>query len=116
MWAKCGMGGLARQGLLWLTGRMPGTLLTEDEITELLSAHEGWERDGDGLRRSFELVDFTAAFGFMAQVALVSERLFHHPEWSNVYNRIEIRITDHDAGGISSNDREWIERVDRLVS
>jgi len=51
----------------------------------------------------------------MSRVALISERLFHHPEWSNVYNRVDIGITDHDAGGISSNDREWIERVDRLV-
>ena len=94
---------------------MSGTLLSDDEIHEVLAAHPGWERDGDGLRRTFEFPDFTAAFGFMSAVALVSERLFHHPEWSNVWNRVEVRITDHDAGGISSNDREWIERVDRLV-
>jgi 4a-hydroxytetrahydrobiopterin dehydratase len=94
---------------------MAGTLLSEAEITELLAAHPGWSRDGDGLRRDFEFADFTEAFGFMTKVALVAERQFHHPEWSNVYNRVEVRITDHDAGGISSNDRAWIERVDRLV-
>ena len=94
---------------------MAGTLLTETEIAELLAAHPGWERDGDGLRREFSFADFSEAFGFMSRVALVSERLFHHPEWSNVYNRVEIRITDHDAGGISTNDRDWVERVDRLV-
>jgi 4a-hydroxytetrahydrobiopterin dehydratase len=94
---------------------MPGTLLTEDEIATLVSDHPGWTRDGDALRREFEFDDFSSAFGFMSRVALVSERLFHHPEWSNVYGRVEIRIIDHDAGGLSTNDREWIERVDQLL-
>ena len=95
---------------------MSGVLLSDAEIATLLVDHPEWELDGDGLRRAFEFDDFIDAFGFMAQVALVAEKLFHHPEWSNVYNRVEIRITDHDAGGISTNDRNWIERVDRLVS
>lgn len=94
---------------------MPATLLTDAEIASLLEAHPQWELDDGGLRRSFVFDDFNAAFGFMTRVALVSERLFHHPEWSNVYDKIEIRITDHDAGGISTNDRDWIERVDQLV-
>ena len=94
---------------------MAGTLLTEAEIDALLRDHPDWIRDGNGLRREYVFDDFTAAFGFMTGVALVAERLFHHPEWSNVYNRVRIRITDHDAGGISTNDRAWIEQVDRLV-
>lgn len=94
---------------------MSATLLTDAEIASLLEGHPQWQLDDGGLRRSFVFDDFNAAFGFMARVALVSERLFHHPEWSNVYNRVEVRITDHDAGGISTNDREWIERVDQLV-
>ncbi len=93
---------------------MPGALLDDDEVTRILAAHPGWERDGDALKRSFEFTDFNEAFGFMTRVALVSERLFHHPEWSNVYNRVDVRITDHDVGGISTNDRDWIEQVDRL--
>ncbi len=93
---------------------MPGTPLDDDEIARLLAEHPGWVRDGDGLKRSFDFADFNAAFGFMTRVALVSERLFHHPEWSNVYNRVDIRIVDHDLGGISTNDRDWIEQVDRL--
>ena len=97
------------------TDPMPGTRLTDAEIDALLDAHPGWVRDGAILRRHFEFEDFTEAFGFMSRVALISERLFHHPEWSNVYNRVDVGITDHDAGGISSNDREWIERVERLV-
>ncbi len=95
---------------------MAGTLLTDDEIGELLLAHPEWMRDGDGLTRSFPFDDFSEAFGFMTRVALVSERLFHHPEWRNVYDTVEIRITDHDAGGISSNDRDWVARVDALLN
>ena len=91
-----------------------GTLLTEDEIAELLAEHPQWRRDGNKLVRSYEFADFIEAFGFMAKVALVSEKLFHHPEWSNVYNRVDIAITDHAAGGISNNDLAWIERVERL--
>ena len=94
---------------------MAGTLLTEAEIDALLRDHPDWTRDGNGLRREYVFDDFTAAFAFMTGVALVAERLYHHPEWSNVYNRVRIRITDDDAGGISTNDRDWIEQVDRLV-
>jgi 4a-hydroxytetrahydrobiopterin dehydratase len=94
---------------------MPGTLLSEHEIAALLREHTEWARDGAGLTRQYVFRDFTEAFGFMTQVALIAERLFHHPEWSNVYNRVRIRITDHDAGGISTTDRDWIRQVDRLT-
>ncbi len=94
---------------------MAAGLLSDAEIDAFLDVHPGWARDDGGLRRTFEFEDFNQAFGFMCRVALISERLFHHPEWSNVFNRVDIRITDHDAGGISTNDRDWIERVDLLV-
>ena len=94
---------------------MTGTLLSGIEIDQVLSAHPEWQRDGDGLRREFTFPDFVTAFGFMSSVALVAERLFHHPEWSNVWGTVVIRITDHDAGGISTNDREFVERVDALA-
>lgn len=94
---------------------MTGTLLTEAEIVTLLADHPAWKRDGDGLRRAVEFADFGSAFGFMTRVALVSEKLFHHPDWSNAYNRVDIRITDHEVGGISTNDRDWIDHVDQLL-
>ena len=94
---------------------MNGILLTESEIGEVLTAHPDWTRHGDGLERTYEFGSFVVAFAFMSSVALVSENLFHHPEWSNVYGRVQVRITDHDAGGISTNDRAWVERVDDLV-
>jgi len=89
-------------------------LLSEGEIGDLLAAHPQWRRDGDLLRRSYEFADFRSAFGFMAQVALIAERLFHHPEWSNVYNKVELAITSHDVGGLSARDRDFIERVDAI--
>lgn len=94
---------------------MAGSLLTDDEIDTLIGAHPDWERDDGALRRVIEFDDFVTAFGFMTQVALVAERLFHHPEWSNVWGTVDIRITDHDAGGISTNDRDFVERVDAFI-
>lgn len=86
-------------------------LLTEAEIDELLREHPRWRRDGDVLRCSCEFADFRAAFAFMTHVALIAERLFHHPEWSNVYNKVELAITSHDLGGLSARDRDFVERV-----
>ncbi len=90
-------------------------LLTEAEIAELLVAHPEWRRDGDVLRRSYVFTDFRAAFAFMAHVALIAERLFHHPEWSNVYNKVELAVTSHDVGGLSARDHDFIERVDAAL-
>ncbi len=89
-------------------------LLTESEIAGLLAAHPDWSHDGETLRRSYVFSDFRAAFSFMTHVALIAERLFHHPEWSNVYNRVEIAISSHDVGGLSPRDREFVEKVDAI--
>ena len=72
-------------------------------------------QDPDGIRRLFSFKDFTAAFGFMTQVALLAEKADHHPEWSNVYNRVEILLTTHDAGGLSRRDIELAARIDALL-
>ena len=93
---------------------MSASLLGDAEIADLLARHPAWERDGDRLRRTYEFGSFVAAFGFMTRVALVSEKLNHHPEWRNVYGTVELAITDHDAGGLSDNDRRWVAMVDAL--
>ena len=90
------------------------TLLTTEQRQQLQKERPAWEVDNTAMRRSIVFSDFVEAFGFMTRVALVSERLCHHPEWSNVYGRVEISITDHDAGGLSDNDRRWIREVDAL--
>jgi 4a-hydroxytetrahydrobiopterin dehydratase len=76
----------------------------------------GWRLsdDGLGLRRDFAFADFVQAFGFMTQVSLLAERADHHPEWSNVYNRVTIYLTTHDAGGISERDFSLAQAIDRI--
>ena len=94
---------------------MAADLLDDADITSRLEALDGWERHGDKLRREFTFGNFTEAFGFMASVALIAERLFHHPEWSNVWNQVTIEITNHDAGGITELDFEFAVKVNALL-
>lgn len=91
-------------------------LLDEAEISEFLDLHPQWSRHDDHFSRKFELANFSEAFGFMARVALIAEKLFHHPEWSNVYNKVDIAITNHDAGGLTPLDCKFVEAVDQLVA
>ena len=73
-------------------------------------------QDGDALVRRLRFADFNAAFGFMARVALAAEKLDHHPEWSNVYNRVDIRLTTHDVGGVTRLDVELAQFIDRAAA
>jgi 4a-hydroxytetrahydrobiopterin dehydratase len=86
--------------------------LTEAEIAAALPGVPGWTLKGDGIERSYRFVDFVEAFGFMARVALLAEKADHHPEWSNVYNKVDIRLTTHDAGGISARDFALARAID----
>ncbi len=89
-------------------------LLNDTEVEELVTAHPDWHLDGVHMRRSYTFKDFRAAFAFMTQVALIAERHFHHPEWSNVYNKVEISISSHDVGGLSARDSEFLKAVDAI--
>ena len=88
--------------------------LTPAERERLLPTLEGWEIDveRDGIRKSYRFADFTQAFGFMARVALLAEKADHHPEWFNVYNRVDILLTTHDAGGLSMRDIDLANAID----
>ncbi|BBC74135.1 4a-hydroxytetrahydrobiopterin dehydratase [Altererythrobacter sp. B11] len=90
--------------------------LTEAERDEALAALPQWtlREDGLAIHRSFRFADFSEAFGFMARVALIAEKHDHHPEWSNVYNRVEITLTTHDAGGLSQRDVKAAKAIDAL--
>jgi 4a-hydroxytetrahydrobiopterin dehydratase len=80
--------------------------LTETECAAALAALPRWALRADGLAitRTFRFTDFAEAFGFMTRVAILAEKADHHPEWFNVYNRVEITLTTHDAGGLSARD------------
>ena len=91
--------------------------LSEDEVAAALGspALEGWELDQGKLHREFRFADFNQAFGFMSRVALLAERMDHHPEWFNVWNRVEVHLTTHDAGGISSSDVELAGAMNQMA-
>jgi 4a-hydroxytetrahydrobiopterin dehydratase len=69
----------------------------------------------DALHRTFVFKDFNEAFGFMARSALVAEQMNHHPEWSNVWNRVEVTLSSHDAGGLTERDLKLAEAMDRIA-
>ena len=89
--------------------------LSADAIETWLHEHPDWALDAGKLHREFVFADFVEAFGFMSRVALVAEKLFHHPEWSNVWNRVSIHLTTHDAGGLSALDLRLAEAIDGLA-
>jgi 4a-hydroxytetrahydrobiopterin dehydratase len=90
--------------------------LTAIELQAALERLPDWRLRADGLaiERDFRFSDFVQAFGFMTQMALVSEAMNHHPEWSNVYNRVRVTLTTHDAGGLTARDLEWARRASAL--
>jgi 4a-hydroxytetrahydrobiopterin dehydratase len=80
-------------------------------------ADASWTETDGALRREFEFGDFSEAFGFMVRVALLAEQADHHPEWSNVYNRVTITLTTHDARStVTERDRELAARIDQLLA
>ena len=85
--------------------------LSDGEIAAGLAALPGWERDGDAIARRFEFTDFVAALGFITQVGVLAERANHHPELTNVYNRVRIALSTHDAGGITQKDLDLAAEI-----
>lgn len=91
--------------------------LTPAQVDATLAQLEGWSltREGLAMARTFQFADFNAAFGFMTRVALLADKHDHHPEWSNVYNRVDITLTTHDAGGLSERDAVMAAAIGALV-
>ena len=92
-------------------------LLTEDALAEALSELEGWSlvENGTAIEAEFSFKGFNAAFGFMTRVALSAERQNHHPEWSNVYNRVRVRWTTHSSAGLTDLDMRLARSCDRFA-
>ena len=90
-------------------------VLVHEEIQDALSELDGWEVKDGKLCRTFTFDDFSQAFGFMTRAALAAEAMNHHPDWTNVWNRVEVSLSTHDLGGISTWDLELAAALDRLA-
>lgn len=91
------------------------TRLSSDELNSALSQLTGWSVENGKLHRQFQFGSFVEAFGFMTSLALVAEATGHHPEWFNVYNRVTIDLTTHDAGGITAKDVDLAKKANELA-
>jgi 4a-hydroxytetrahydrobiopterin dehydratase len=92
--------------------------LTGDARKAALAKLAGWSevQGRDAISKKFVFADFNAAFGFMTRVALIAEKLDHHPEWFNVYKTVEVTLSTHDAGGLTERDIELARAMDRLAA
>ena len=91
--------------------------LPEAERIDALDGLPDWDHDEarDAIRRSFSFANFSEAFAFMTRVALLAERANHHPEWSNVWNRVDIVLTTHEASGLTTRDIALAQKIDALI-
>jgi 4a-hydroxytetrahydrobiopterin dehydratase len=91
--------------------------LSDAERADALEDLDDWDYDEarDAITRRFTFRDFSEAFAFMTRVALLAEKADHHPEWSNVWNRVDVLLTTHDAGGLSGRDIEMAQAIDALL-
>ena len=91
--------------------------LPPDSVDKALGALDGWNlcSDTKAIHKELKFKDFNHAWGFMNRVALLAEKMDHHPEWFNVYNRVEITLTTHDAGGISERDIKMATAIDDIM-
>jgi len=93
-------------------------VLSETDRAEALRSLDGWTWDADrnGIARRLTFADFGAAFAFMTRVALEAEKADHHPDWSNVWNRVDILLSTHDAGGVTQKDIALARRIDVIAA
>lgn len=94
---------------------MAANPLTPEQIHALPALLPDWSLEKGKLKRELHFADFSEAFGFMARVALAAEAMGHHPEWSNVWNKVVIELITHDVGGLSTLDLDLAGRIDSLI-
>lgn len=94
---------------------MPATKLNDQQVAANLAKLSGWTVEKGSLHRVFEFRDFAQAFGFMSQVALAAEKMDHHPDWSNSWNKVVVNLITHSAGGLTQNDFDLATRMQQIA-
>jgi 4a-hydroxytetrahydrobiopterin dehydratase len=92
--------------------------LTSDERAKQIAQLHGWQpvAERDAIQREFEFADFNEAFGFMTRVAIKAQEMDHHPEWFNVYSKVDITLSTHEAGGVTTRDIELASFIDSITA
>jgi len=91
-------------------------LLSPADVSSELESLPGWEQTGDRIRAEFTFGDFAAAMAFMVEVGIHADKMNHHPEWSNVYNRVTVELTTHDDGGVTNQDIHLARIMNRVAN
>ena len=92
------------------------SLLEKNQLDYFIEKNPSWVIDNKTIKKEFKFNNFIDAFGFMSKVAILSEKMDHHPNWQNVYNKVRIELTTHDKGGITTNDLKIAESIDKLIN
>tara|TARA_B100000941_G_C28101779_1_gene348786 strand:- start:205 stop:492 length:288 start_codon:yes stop_codon:yes gene_type:complete len=92
------------------------SLLEQNQLDYFIGKNPSWIIDNKTIKKEFKFDTFIDAFGFMSKVALLSEKMDHHPDWQNTYNKVKINLTTHDKGGITNNDINLAESIDKLIN
>ena len=91
------------------------SLIEQNQLDYFIEKNPSWMIDNKSIKKEFKFDNFINAFGFMCKVALLAEKINHHPNWQNSYNKVTIELTTHDKGGITNNDLELAEAIDKLL-
>lgn len=92
------------------------SLIEKNQLDSFIKKNPSWIIDNQSIKKEFKFENFIEAFGFMSKVALLSEKIDHHPDWQNTYNKVKINLTTHDKGGITTNDIKLAESIDKLIN
>ena len=92
------------------------SLIEQTQLDSFIEKNPSWIIDNKMIKKEFKFENFIEAFGFMSKVALLSEKIDHHPDWQNIYNKVKINLTTHDKGGITTNDIKLAEAIDKLIN
>ena len=92
------------------------SLLEQHQLDYFIEKNPSWIIDNKTIKKEFKFENFIEAFGVMSKVALLSEKIDHHPDWQNIYNKVKINLTTHDKGGITTNDIKLAEAIDKLIN